>query len=135
MPRHRQTALSCAALVLVVIAGAGCSSDTKTPTAGSFTAGPCRQSAAAVLEVGTAVKAVRSGKKKADEIAPTLTHDQDTLVAAGNVPKELAELVREIGFFRISVDTRTYDSSRLEALSAKQAAAVRACTGATPAGS
>lgn len=124
---HRQALLALAAAP-ALLAGCSGSSSATQPKAGAFAAGPCRTAAGAVLDVGKLVGSVRDGSRKPAQVEAALTRDQDAIDAAAG-PSALSALVREIGFFRISVDAKTYDHSRLDALESKQNAAVAACTG------
>jgi hypothetical protein len=128
-----------AGAALVAALAAGCSAGpATTPTAGAFAPGTCRDAAPALLGLhATARRVLRARHPDLAAAAADVKARQQTLIAlrrnaSADLAKPLEDIVVAAGFFRIRVDSRTFDDSLARSLDAAYAGVVRRCVSPSP---
>lgn len=132
---HRAGARRVPVVVCAALLVGGCTSKGPSqPKVADFTAGACRSAAPAVLRIGQAVDEVSKRHRKPATVEPALLSAQTALRAMPPAPDpsvrgKLRALTVAVGFFRIGVDSNTFQPQRTTDVAAAQRAVVAACTG------
>jgi hypothetical protein len=128
-----------AGAALVAALAAGCSAHPAVapgPRATAFAPGTCRAAAPALLGLhATASRVLRSRHPDLAAAADAVRRDQQVLRAQRPDPAlagPLRDVVVAAGFFRIRVDSRTYDKGLARSLDAAYDAVVRRCVSPPP---
>lgn len=127
-------ALAGAACALASCTGRGA----KPPVVGDF-AGTGRSAAPALLSIGTHIDEVVQRGRQPASVEPSLTADRGqlrTLLPAADraLAVRLRDLITTVGFFRIAVESNSYQTARADEVGAAQRAAVTGCTASATTG-
>jgi hypothetical protein len=130
-PRRRSAARTgCAAVITLALAA--CSSDGLDVE--GFSPGPCSDTAPVLQEVDEALREVGEDDLEPGAAAERFREAQEVLKqaragAVGAQAEGFRDLVTQLGFFRIAVDTGTYDGSQDEDVRAALDALAEDCRG------
>lgn len=119
MSRPRVRSLRAAAVLAAACTLAACTGSGDELDVEGFAEGACSEVAGTAQEVDEVLRQVADEDLAPEEAGDRLKAAQDELKAARDdaeqpVSRALTELVTRIGFFRIAVDSNSYDGSQVE---------------------
>jgi hypothetical protein len=127
MSMRRYALTGVAAATLAGLLGA-CGGSGKSVTVDDFSAGPCREIAPTVIQVGHLVSVVHKQHGVSKQTQQEFTSAQSLLRKQPSQPAGSQDLVTAIGFLRLRLDSHSYQPQLLTDVSTAQHNVERMCT-------